>query len=47
MTTKRALIAEDEPILALTLQKMLEKLWPELQLCAVVENGVQAVQEAL
>ncbi|MFZ6775754.1 LytR/AlgR family response regulator transcription factor [Undibacterium sp. Ji83W] len=47
MTAKRALIAEDEPILALTLQKMLEKLWPELQLCAVVENGVQAVQEAL
>ncbi|MBC3907487.1 LytR/AlgR family response regulator transcription factor [Undibacterium umbellatum] len=47
MTAKRALIAEDEPILALTLQKMLEKLWPELQLCAVVENGVHAVQEAL
>ncbi|MFZ6723175.1 LytR/AlgR family response regulator transcription factor [Undibacterium sp. Ji49W] len=46
-TAKRALIAEDEPILSLTLQKMLEKLWPELQLCAVVENGVHAVQEAL
>ena len=47
MTSKRALIAEDEPILALTLQKMLGKLWPELQICALAENGVQAVQEAL
>lgn len=47
MMPKRALIAEDEPILALTLQKMLEKLWPELQLAAIAENGVQAVQEAL
>ncbi len=47
MTIKRALIAEDEPILALTLQKMLGKLWPDLQICALAENGVQAVQEAL
>ncbi|MDE2428642.1 MAG: response regulator transcription factor [Burkholderiales bacterium] len=47
MTPIRALIAEDEPILSLTLQKMLEKLWPELQLCSVVENGVAAVQETL
>ncbi|MFZ6771416.1 LytR/AlgR family response regulator transcription factor [Undibacterium sp. SXout7W] len=47
MLTKRALIAEDEPILSLTLQKMLEKLWPELQLCAIVDNGVAAVHEAL
>ncbi|MCH8620908.1 LytTR family DNA-binding domain-containing protein [Undibacterium sp. TS12] len=47
MTTKRALIAEDEPILALTLQKMLGKLWPDLGICALAENGVQAVQEAL
>lgn len=43
----RALIAEDEVILSLTLQKMLEKLWPELVLCSVVENGVEAVREAL
>lgn len=48
MTTKiRALIAEDEPILALTLRNMLEKAWPALQLCDVVENGVDAVQTAL
>lgn len=43
----RALIAEDEVILSLTLQKMLEKLWPELVLCSVVGNGVEAVREAL
>lgn len=47
MTTFRALVAEDEPILALTLVKTLQRLWPELQICAVVENGVAAVQEAL
>lgn len=47
MTTLRALIAEDEPILALTLANMLSKLWPELLICSQVENGVAAVQEAL
>ncbi|MBC3935783.1 LytR/AlgR family response regulator transcription factor [Undibacterium rugosum] len=44
---RRALIAEDEPILALTLQRMLNKLWPELEICQLAENGVQAVQLAL
>lgn len=47
MTTLRALIAEDEAILALTLSKTLEKLWPELQICATPENGVDAVRAAL
>ncbi|HJV86293.1 MAG TPA: LytTR family DNA-binding domain-containing protein [Noviherbaspirillum sp.] len=47
MTTVRALIAEDEPILALTLAQTLQRLWPELQIGAVVENGIAAVQEAL
>ena len=47
MTSLRALIAEDEPILSLTLQKMLEQSWPALQLCGLAENGVQAVQQAL
>ncbi|MBI3283882.1 MAG: response regulator transcription factor [Burkholderiales bacterium] len=47
MTNLRALIAEDEPILSLTLQNMLKTSWPALQLCSVVENGVQAVQQAL
>ena len=42
-----ALIAEDEPILSATLQRMLNKLWPELDLSCVVENGFEAVQNAL
>ncbi|MFZ6688331.1 LytR/AlgR family response regulator transcription factor [Undibacterium sp. SXout11W] len=45
--TIKALIAEDESILSLTLQRMLDKLWPELELCSVVENGIEAVQAAL
>ena len=47
MTIIRALVAEDEAILSLTLIKMLEKLWPTLQICSAAENGVVAVQEAL
>ncbi len=47
MAQLRALIAEDETILSLTLMKHLEKLWPELRICGAVENGVAAVQEAL
>jgi DNA-binding LytR/AlgR family response regulator len=47
MSTIRALIAEDEPILALTLAQMLQRLWPELRVCATVQNGVAAAREAL
>ncbi|KRB73594.1 LytR/AlgR family response regulator transcription factor [Noviherbaspirillum sp. Root189] len=47
MNHPRALIAEDEPILAYTLQQTLQRLWPELQVCGVVDNGASAVQEAL
>lgn len=47
MNITRALIAEDEPILAFTLQQTLQRLWPELQVCGVVDNGASAVQEAL
>lgn len=46
MTQLRALIAEDENILALTLQKTLERLWPELEICGIAENGVEAVNLA-
>jgi DNA-binding LytR/AlgR family response regulator len=42
-----ALIAEDEPILAAALNKALQRLWPELEISAVVENGITAVQETL
>jgi DNA-binding LytR/AlgR family response regulator len=47
MNAVRALIAEDEPILAFTLQQSLQRLWPELQIGGVAENGIAAVQEAL
>ncbi|HZW23182.1 LytTR family DNA-binding domain-containing protein [Noviherbaspirillum sp.] len=47
MNMIRALIAEDEPILAHTLLQTLQRLWPELQVGGVVENGMAAVQEAL
>jgi len=43
----RALIAEDEPILAATLARILQKLWPELEIVATAANGVAAVEQAL
>jgi DNA-binding LytR/AlgR family response regulator len=47
MTNLRAIIAEDEPILSYALVQALQRLWPELQINAVVDNGVAAVREAL
>jgi len=41
-----ALIAEDEPILAHTLQAALARLWPALQ-TEIAENGIAAVEQAL
>jgi DNA-binding LytR/AlgR family response regulator len=43
----RALIAEDEPILAVTLAATLRRLWPELDIAGTAPNGVAAVQQAL
>ncbi len=43
----RALIAEDEPLLAAALQHELRTAWPELQIAATVGDGLSAVQEAL
>jgi DNA-binding LytR/AlgR family response regulator len=43
----RAVIAEDEPILAQALSQALQRLWPELDIAAIAENGVAAVQQAL
>ena len=43
----RALIAEDEPILAAALAHALRRLWPELQLVATCANGVEALQQGL
>lgn len=45
--TLRALIAEDEPILAATLAHTLGRLWPELEIAATCPNGVDAVAQAL
>jgi DNA-binding LytR/AlgR family response regulator len=46
-TTIRALIAEDEPILAATLAATLRRLWPELGIAGTAPNGIAAVQQAL
>lgn len=43
----RALIAEDEPLLATGLQAELAALWPELQVAAVVGDGASAVERTL
>lgn len=43
----RALIAEDEPLLAAALVRTLNNVWPTLQLEPVAENGVRAVEQIL
>ena len=43
----RALIAEDEPLLAAALQHALANAWPELQIAATVGDGLSAVRQAL
>ena len=43
----RALIAEDEPILAATLAKTLQGLWPELEIVGTAPNGLAAVEQGL
>jgi len=46
-TTVRALIAEDEAILAQTLAQSLQRLWPELEIVGTAPNGYAAVEQAL
>ena len=43
----RALIAEDEPLLAEALHQELARAWPELQVLATVGDGQSAVRKAL
>ncbi len=43
----RALIAEDEPLLAASLRADLALLWPELQLLATVGDGLSAASQTL
>jgi DNA-binding LytR/AlgR family response regulator len=45
--TVRAIIAEDEPILAATLARTLHRLWPELDIAATSADGHDAVRQAL
>lgn len=47
MTPARALIAEDEPLLAAGLRADLAALWPDLQVVASVGDGISAVTQAL
>ncbi|MDF1485536.1 LytTR family DNA-binding domain-containing protein [Ramlibacter sp. H39-3-26] len=47
MTAPRALIAEDEPLLADALRRELALAWPELHIAASVGDGLGAVREAL
>ena len=43
----RALIAEDEPLLAAHLQSELQKLWPELDIIANLRDGQSALLQAM
>ncbi|MFT7771622.1 LytR/AlgR family response regulator transcription factor [Roseateles sp.] len=50
MSTTRApsaVIAEDEPVLARTLRRLLEQAWPELHIAGLAEDGLQATELAL
>jgi DNA-binding LytR/AlgR family response regulator len=42
-----AVIAEDEPVLARTLVRLLREAWPELRVAGVASDGLQAVELAL
>lgn len=44
--TVRALIAEDEPVLAAVLAQSLQRLWPGLDIVATCVNGIEAVDQA-
>ena len=46
-TSPTAVIAEDEPVLARSLTRLLEQLWPELRIVGVAEDGLQATELAL
>jgi DNA-binding LytR/AlgR family response regulator len=45
--TTRALVADDEPRLARALVRALHQVWPELEVCALVEDGDAALEQAL
>ena len=47
MTAPTAVIAEDEPVLARTLTRLLEQVWPELRIVGVADDGLRATELAL
>ena len=42
----RAILADDEPLLSLNLKSALAEAWPELEIVAVLPNGLEAVVAA-
>lgn len=42
-----AVLAEDEPVLARTLTRLLEQAWPELRIAGVADDGLQATELVL
>ena len=46
MNAWRAVIAEDEPVLSRTLQRLLLQAWPELTIAGVAEDGLRALELA-
>ena len=46
MNAWRAVIAEDEPVLSRTLQRLLLQAWPELTIAGVAEDGLRAIELA-
>jgi DNA-binding LytR/AlgR family response regulator len=47
MNPTTALIAEDEPVLADALQRLLSQVWPELTISAIARDGLQACAQGL
>ena len=46
-TPPSAVIAEDEPVLARTLARLLAQVWPELRIAGLADDGLQATELAL
>lgn len=44
MSAVKAVVAEDEPVLRARLRTTLEKLWPELVICAEAADGFEALR---
>ncbi|MEO8717515.1 MAG: LytTR family DNA-binding domain-containing protein [Burkholderiales bacterium] len=44
MRAPTAILAEDEPVLRTQLQDLLGDVWPELQIVAIAQDGVQAIE---